>query len=194
MSILKARDVEQEIRRRWAEAHAGGAPYVDIRAGEVRHKLGGENRVPQVCQAMMRLRDPQDLVIDGPPSGQGTSLTIRYLLPRGSNKAQEPAILAERPLADDEPQGADEQRRASHDAYGKLIMKNAAGSAFSDTGPLARSASAMMPPGRPKRLDKRRPGRTRSAAETLLPNWTTMGRTVPIAIHVRTVVPARISP
>jgi hypothetical protein len=134
MSMLKARDVEQEIRRRWAEAHAGGASYVDVRAGDVHEKLGGQNRVPQVCQVMTRLRDPQDLVIDGPPSGQSTSLTIRYFLPRGSNKAQEPTILAERPLAGDEPQGANEQRRASHDAYGKLVMKNAAGNAFSDGG------------------------------------------------------------
>lgn len=62
MSMLQARDVEQEIRRRWAEAHAERASYVDIRAGDVHHKLGGQNRVPQVCQVMRRLRDPQDLV------------------------------------------------------------------------------------------------------------------------------------
>ena len=134
--MLKASDVEQEIRRQWAEAHAKNASYVDIRAGDVHRKLGGQNRVPQVCQVMMRLRDPQDLVIDGPPSGQGTSLTIRYLLPRESNKVEEPEILVERPLADDEPEQADERRRANHDAYGKLIMRNAAGNAFADSGSL----------------------------------------------------------
>jgi hypothetical protein len=119
----------------------GGSParkasYVDIRAGDIHRKLGGQNRAPQVCQVMMRLRDPQDSVIDGPPSGQGTSLTIRYLLPRESNKVQEPEILPERPLVDDEAQQVDELRRANHDAYGKLIMRNAAGDAFSDSGSL----------------------------------------------------------
>jgi hypothetical protein len=138
MSMLKARDVEEEIRRQWAEAHARKASYVDIRAGDVHRGLGGQNRVPQVCQVMMRLRDPEDLVIDGPPSGQSTSLTVRYLLPRESNKVQEPTILAERPLADYEPREADERRRANHDAYGKLIMRNAAGNAFSDSGALCR--------------------------------------------------------
>ena len=136
--MLKARAVEEEIRSQWAEAHAKRTPYVDIRAGDVHRGLGGQNRVPQVCQVMMRLRDPGDLVIDGPPSGQGTSLTIRYLLSRKSNKAQEQTILAERPLADDEPQEADERRRANHDAYGKLITRSAAGNAFSDSGALCR--------------------------------------------------------
>jgi len=135
--MLKARAVEEEIRSQWAEAHARRTSYVDIRAGDVHRGLGGQNRVPQVCQVMMRLRHPGDLVIDGPPSGQGASLTIRYLLPRESNKVQEQKILAERPLAD-EPQEGDERRRANHDAYGKLIMRNAAGNAFSDSGALCR--------------------------------------------------------
>ncbi len=135
MAILKAQDVENEIRRRWIEAHSAGASCVDIRAGDVHRDLGGKNRVPQVCQVMMRLREPQDSVIDGSPSGQSTTLTVRYLLPRLPSKIEDSPILAERPLADDEvPQAPEEQKRANHDAYGKLIMRAAAGDAFSDSG------------------------------------------------------------
>lgn len=57
-------------------------------------------------------------------------------LPRESNKVQESEILPERPLGDDEAPQVDEQRRTNHDAYGKLIMRNAAGNAFSDSGSL----------------------------------------------------------
>ncbi len=133
--MLKAQDVEKEIRRQWAEAHTRGASYVDVRAGDVHRHLGGENRVPQVCQVMMRLREPQDSVIDGPPSGQGTRLAVRYILPREPSKAAEPTILPERPLVDDEPpRPAEKPRRASHGSYGKLIMRKAAGNAFLDSG------------------------------------------------------------
>jgi hypothetical protein len=111
MSTLKAHDVENEIRRQWVEAHSRRASHVDIRAGDVHRKLGGQNRVPQVCQVMMRLRGPQDIVIDGPPSGQGTNLTVRYLLPRESGERQELPILSESPLTDDEPPQAGEEGR-----------------------------------------------------------------------------------
>jgi|GEM_PF-1559424 len=90
--MLSAQDVEKEIRRRWAEAQSKGASHVDIRAGDVHSGLGGENRVPQVCQVMSRLKEVEDSVIDGPASGLSTRLTIRYILPRGSRNRAEPRV------------------------------------------------------------------------------------------------------
>ena len=135
--MLSAQDVEKEIRRRWAEAQSEGASHVDIRAGDVHSRLGGENRVPQVCQVMTRLKDAEDTVIDGPASGLSTRLTIRYILPRGSRNSAELAILPETPLADDAPlpKAPDAVSRGLvHDAYGKAIMRGAAGDAFLDGG------------------------------------------------------------
>ena len=135
--MLRAQDVEKEIRRQWAEAQSEGASHVDIRAGDVHNLLGGENRVPQVCQVMHRLKDAEDTVIDGPESGLSTSLTIRYILPRGSRNSAELPTLPETPLADDAPlpKAPDAVSRGLvHDAYGKPIMRGAAGDAFLDGG------------------------------------------------------------
>jgi hypothetical protein len=136
--VLSAQDVEKEIRRQWAEAQSKGAAHVDIRAGDLHSRLGGENRVPQVCQVMNRLKDAEDPVIDGPPSGLSTRLTIRYILPRGSRNKEELATLPERPLNDvklpKEPDAV--SRGLVHDAYGKAIMRDAAGDAFLDGVPV----------------------------------------------------------
>jgi len=135
--VLSAQDVKKEIRRRWAEAQSQGASHVDIRAGDVHNMLGGENRVPQVCQVMHRLKDAEDTVIDGPASDLSTRLTIRYILPRGSGNRAELPILPENPLADDAPlpKAPDAVSRGLiHEAYGKAIMREAAGAAFLDGG------------------------------------------------------------
>jgi hypothetical protein len=93
--------------------------------------------VPQVCQVMQRLKNAEDTVIDGPASGLSTRLIIRYILPRGSGSRVELPTLPETPLADDAPlpKAPDTVSRGLvHDAYGKAIMRGAAGDAFLDGG------------------------------------------------------------
>jgi len=85
---LTADDFRDELYRIMYEAVRQGSKYVDVNAGEVHSGLGGypgrDHRVP-VCCAVMKAAmatDYGDRVLPEPPSGQGASLTIRYVLPR----------------------------------------------------------------------------------------------------------------
>ena len=88
MALPTAKDFEDEIRRRWADAALRGLKYVDIRAGSVHKYLGGypsrsgRHRMPDCCHVMKRLMSKGDQVMSSPSSGQGASLVIRYALPR----------------------------------------------------------------------------------------------------------------
>jgi hypothetical protein len=79
---LTASDVERELHRQLAYAQQSGLPFVDIRAGDLHQDVKGDARVPLVCHVMQKLMGPGDEVLpDGPPSGQGPSLVVRYRLP-----------------------------------------------------------------------------------------------------------------
>jgi hypothetical protein len=83
-----AGDFETEIRDRWAVSQKQGATHLDIKAGELHHKLGGYpasdggHRMPDCCQVMKRLMQAGDTVRHSPPKGAGASLVVRYTLPR----------------------------------------------------------------------------------------------------------------
>lgn len=60
--------------------------YVDVNAGEL-HDLvgtrsGKDSRMPTCCNVMMAAMNSGDTVLSAPPKGRGTTLTIRYQLPR----------------------------------------------------------------------------------------------------------------
>ena len=85
---LTAEDFRDELYRIMDEAVREGHKYVDVNAGEVHRGLGGypgpDHRVPLCCKVMKDVMalDYGDKVLQQPPSGQGASLTIRYVLPR----------------------------------------------------------------------------------------------------------------
>lgn len=64
---------------------------VDVNAGELHRHVGcypGPNhRMPLCCRVMRDAVDrvAGDVILNEPPSGQGASLTIRYVLPRREN-------------------------------------------------------------------------------------------------------------
>lgn len=70
------------------EAVKQNQPTVDVNAGDLHRRIGdypGPNHRMPVCCEVMRAQlapDAGDLVLSEPPSGQGASLTIRYVLPR----------------------------------------------------------------------------------------------------------------
>jgi hypothetical protein len=65
-----------------------GDEFVEIEARELHRRAGGgsgkDHRMPNCCQVMKTqvAADYGDVVVSGPPSGQGPSLRIRYRLPR----------------------------------------------------------------------------------------------------------------
>lgn len=83
-----AEDFKNELHRMMLEGMKGGKESVEINAGELHRRVGGypgaNHRMP-ICCSVMRgalAGDAGDLILAEPPSGQGATLTIRYVLPR----------------------------------------------------------------------------------------------------------------
>ena len=87
-----ADDFRNELHKAMHEAVKQGKQHLDISAGELHQRIGdypGPNhRMPDCCQIMKACIAPDygDEILQQPPSGQGASLTIRYLLPRQVDK------------------------------------------------------------------------------------------------------------
>ena len=85
---LTADDFRDELYRIMDEAVRERHKCVDVNAGELHEGLGGypgrDHRVPVCCKVMKEEMSPNygDKILQEPPSGQGASLTIRYILPR----------------------------------------------------------------------------------------------------------------
>jgi len=85
---LTAEDFRDELYRIMDEAVREGHKYVDVNAGELYKGLGSypgaDHRLSICCKVMKEAMAPDygDKVLQEPPSGQGASLTIRYVLPR----------------------------------------------------------------------------------------------------------------
>jgi hypothetical protein len=83
-----ADDFRMEMYRMMNEAVREGRETTEINAGELHRRVGdypGRNHRMPVCCEVMRgafAPDAGDLIVEQPPSGQGASLTIRYVLPR----------------------------------------------------------------------------------------------------------------
>ena len=83
-----ADDFRNELYRMMLEAMKAGEAFAEINAGELHRRVGdypGKNHRLPICCEVMRgalAPDPGDVILEQPPSGQGASLTIRYVLPR----------------------------------------------------------------------------------------------------------------
>jgi hypothetical protein len=60
-----------------------GFQFVDVKSGDLLKRVGAHNRkTPLCCSIMKDNMKTGDVILHKPPSGQGTSLIIRYKLPR----------------------------------------------------------------------------------------------------------------
>ena len=59
-------------------AFESGHDNLILRCGDIQKDLGVSNRVPSVCLAMRDCMQPNDIVLEEPPSGFSTRLTIKY--------------------------------------------------------------------------------------------------------------------
>lgn len=82
-------DFKLELHRMMLEAVKNGEESIEIRAGDLHRRVGEypgkDHRMPVCCKVMLDAFAPDegDVMVQKPPSGQGASLTIRYVLPRG---------------------------------------------------------------------------------------------------------------
>ena len=83
-----ADEFREELFRMMHEGFRQQRLYVDINAGELHSRLGdypGPNHRMPVCCEVMKVamaEDAGDRILQQPESGQGASLTVRYVLPR----------------------------------------------------------------------------------------------------------------
>lgn len=83
-----AEEFKAELHRMMSEGTKRDWPTVDISAGELHRRVGGypgkDHRMPVCCKVMRDALalDAGDGILEEPPSGEGASLAIRYVLPR----------------------------------------------------------------------------------------------------------------
>lgn len=86
--MLSADDFKRELHVMLLEMTNAGNRVAEINAGELHKRVGdypGTNhRMPVCCEVMRAIlaTDYGDEILEEPPSGQGATLTIRYVLPR----------------------------------------------------------------------------------------------------------------
>ncbi len=73
---------ERVLAETLREAEVAGKRSLQVRAGDLHRQAGGQQRVPSCCNAMRKAMLPGDRVIQSPPKGSGTTLTVEYGLPR----------------------------------------------------------------------------------------------------------------
>jgi hypothetical protein len=82
-----ADEFKMELHRMIYEAMQQGNQTVDINSGELHRRVGdypgANHRMPVCCDVMLQSFIPEhDVILEEPPSRQGASLTIRYVVPR----------------------------------------------------------------------------------------------------------------
>jgi hypothetical protein len=78
-----AKVIDHYLNERFRQAEKLGWSHLILRSGLVHRDLTLVSRVPSCCLAMRRAVIPScDHVLQSPPSGNGTTLTIQYHLPR----------------------------------------------------------------------------------------------------------------
>lgn len=77
-----AEDFRNEIKERLKKGEKEGKPSLTITSGELHRSLGGypgsNHRMPVCCSVMKEMMSPEDEILDGPPSGKGATLKIKY--------------------------------------------------------------------------------------------------------------------
>jgi hypothetical protein len=76
-------EFRNELKRRFAVAERQGHRHLDVTSGELHDALGQQNRMPMACNAMWQEHKRGGAtVLSTVPSGQSTTIKIRYELPR----------------------------------------------------------------------------------------------------------------
>ena len=86
---LKKSEFERELRRILKRATSKGQKHIEVSGKELHIEVGGypnhgKHRMPICCGVMREHLQDGDTIISEPPKGEGATLRIRYVLPRGS--------------------------------------------------------------------------------------------------------------
>ncbi|MHB9291490.1 hypothetical protein Holit_00567 [Hollandina sp. SP2] len=79
-------DFRTQLRKILSSAEKQGSSKIQVNSGDLHRQMGGypgqNHRMPMCCSAMRAEMQSGDEIIQGPPKGNGASLTIAYRLPR----------------------------------------------------------------------------------------------------------------
>ncbi|TRZ92490.1 MAG: HNH endonuclease [Methanosarcinales archaeon] len=77
-------DFQNHLNDILLSAQNKGFQFVDVKSGDLHKRVGAHShRMPMCCSVMKTNMRTGDKILHEPPSGQGASLIIRYILPRG---------------------------------------------------------------------------------------------------------------
>jgi len=79
---LTASDFHHELYRRFDAAAARGDSQLEVTAGELHKTLKASNRLSMCSNALYDMQNIGDAILSVPSGGAGSSLLIRYSLPR----------------------------------------------------------------------------------------------------------------
>lgn len=79
---LTASDFHRELYRRFDAAAARGDAQLEVTAGELHKTLKASNRLSMCSNALYDMQNIGDVILSVPSGGVGSSLLIRYSLPR----------------------------------------------------------------------------------------------------------------
>ena len=88
VKIPNSRDFEEALERHFAEATAKGHASIEINSSDLHRQVGGypaadgNHRMPMCCGVMRKKMQTGDKIKEETPSGQSSTLTICYRLPR----------------------------------------------------------------------------------------------------------------
>ena len=68
------------INQRKQHAMSQGEVFLVLKANDIQHALGIRNRIPSVCNAMRHCMVQGDEILHTSPSGNSTTLEIKYYL------------------------------------------------------------------------------------------------------------------
>ena len=92
---MTADDFRKELAALFEAAANAGRARMVVRAGDLHRGVGGypgtNHRMPMCCDVMYAEMVDGDEVLSAPPSGQGASVEIEYLLPRPGRGEQSDA-------------------------------------------------------------------------------------------------------
>ena len=65
-------------------ARQSGEPHIDVESGDLHTQVGEDpkstNRISVCCEVMRKMMRVGDSIVNEPPSGEGATLMIRYLV------------------------------------------------------------------------------------------------------------------
>lgn len=77
---LSTAEIRDYIATLLTRSKENGKPYIDLVSGQIHRELGLKNSMPSVCHAMRQVQKSGDTVLRTTPSGNSSTITIRYFL------------------------------------------------------------------------------------------------------------------